>query len=125
MIETEIDTVTLHLPYLAAVPVGHRVELRYIEQKKEGLFKSRTVAHEQPIVIDLDTGIEYGIDSLYEDRDGYRREIEPYPDEPGPGFALTRTLRGRVTRCRVLTEIFTDMIFDNRIITKLVIEIQP
>lgn len=119
---TDTDTIVLHLPYLAVVPVGHRVELRYYDQKKQGLLSTRQVSHDDPIVVDLDTGIEYGPDWLYDDRETYHREIEPYPAEPGPGFTLRRTIPGRVIRSRVITEIYPSAIFDNRLVTTLEID---
>ncbi len=110
---------TLHLPYLALVPLDHRVKLRYYDQVQQGLLHGRRVEHLEPIVQDLDSGIEYGPDWLYEDRDSYHKNIEPYPDERDGSFTLRRTLTGRVTRCRVITEICTSAIFENRIITTL------
>lgn len=118
----DVEIIVLHLPFLATVPVDHRVELRYYDQDRQGLLNVKKVSHPDPVVVDLDSGIEYGPDWLYEDREAYHHEIEPYPDEPGAPFTLRTTLTGRVTRCRVITEVYTSAIFDNRIITTLEVE---
>lgn len=119
------ELMILHLPYLVGVPVGHRVELRFYDQRKQGLLGTRPVSHDDPVVVDLDSGIEYGPDWLYEDRDAYHREIRPYPDAPGPEFTRRSTLAGRVVRCRVITEVYTSAVFDNRIVTTLEVELEP
>ena len=47
------------LPYLALVPAGHRVEVRYYSRAR-GVFKKRQeVVVEAPLLMDLDSGVTF------------------------------------------------------------------
>jgi hypothetical protein len=89
--------------YAAPVPVGHRVEVRWFRTTTRGLFgESREERPAEPVILDLDTGIEWASDHAYRSQDHAK-----YPDQP---LQLSDTatgdvkqlLRGVVRSCRVL-----------------------
>ena len=91
--------------YPAAIPVGHRVEVHWYLASTDGVFGPKTEEQpHQPLIKDLDTGIEYMGDWVLshagtkrakralEISEHLRHELEP-----------TRVLIGTVRRCRVVT----------------------
>lgn len=80
--------------YVAPIPVGHRVEVHFFA-RDTGFFA--TDFHEQldmPLIRDLDTGVEYAPEWLF--------ERKPGPPELSPTVQATRTVTGRVIACRVV-----------------------
>lgn len=93
--------------YQAPVPVGHRVEIRWYQQTKEGLFGGKKTKERpfEPVIKDLDTGIEYLTDFLPGANTGGKLPDIPLRvdlDALKTG-EVTRTLVGRVVSCQVVT----------------------
>jgi hypothetical protein len=90
--------------FAAAIPVGHRVEVSWYAVTKGGLFgSSREERPHEPVVTDLDTGVEYLSDFALKGP-GIKRPNEPLALQPGRKIGdVIRTLRGRVSSCRVVT----------------------
>jgi len=89
--------------YALPIPVGHRVEVRWYTQMSSKLFggRSETLREYEPVIVDLDTGIEFASDHAYTGG-GVKR-----PDQPVEMSAVVTgepasTLRGTVRACRVL-----------------------
>ncbi|MDA0185270.1 hypothetical protein OJ997_33505 [Solirubrobacter phytolaccae] len=91
--------------YSAPIPVGHRVEVHWYVAQTGGVLGPKTEQQDhQPLIKDLDTGIEYMGDWLLthtgikrpkraiEVSEHLRHELEP-----------VRVLVGTVRRCRVVT----------------------
>jgi hypothetical protein len=89
--------------YAAPIPVGHRVELRRYVYEWKGLFGSgREDRPYEPIVYDLDTGIEYASDHAYECTTSIKAPDQPVALAPAPRGQVVAVLRGVVRACRVL-----------------------
>ncbi|KAB2886337.1 MAG: hypothetical protein F9K40_22125 [Kofleriaceae bacterium] len=89
--------------YAAPIPVGHRVELRWYTQVSSGLFGgSKETARElEPVIVDLDTGIEFASDHAYTGG-GVKRPDEPVEISPVVTGEPSSVLRGTVRACRVI-----------------------
>lgn len=89
--------------YAAPIPVGHRVELRWYTQVSSGLFggNKETAREFEPVVIDLETGIEYASDHAYTGG-GVKRPDEPVELSPVVTAEPSAVLRGTVRACRVI-----------------------
>lgn len=90
--------------YAAPIPVGHRVEVRWYARVSAGLFGGRDeeTAEHQPIVVDLDTGIEYASDHAYEQDGGGKRFSEPIRLAGEPSGEIVEKVTGTVKACRVI-----------------------
>lgn len=93
--------------YVAPVPVGHRVEVRWTEEVRRGLVpgQDRTDSRPaQPVITDLDTGVVYLSDWTV---GAGRRRGPDLPHDVGtallPDHRVAATVTGRVTACRVVT----------------------
>ena len=91
--------------YAVPIPVGHRVVIRWYRSETKGLFgkKAKERAY-QPVITDLDTGIEYTSDFTHDGGDGMKRPDTPIAiaDAVGATFVVEREVTGRVTACRVV-----------------------
>jgi hypothetical protein len=92
--------------YSAPVPVGHRIEVRWFQASSGGgVFGNKTEEQpHQPLIKDLDTGIEYMGDWMLK-HSGSKRpkralEVEEHLKHE---LEVVRTLVGTVRRCRVIT----------------------
>jgi hypothetical protein len=110
--------------YAAPIPVGHRVEIRWIRRTSKGLFGGTSAEDRaaEPIVRDLDTGIEWVSDHAHVNESGMK-----YPDQP---IALSseavgetsHLLRGVVRACRVVhVRRFNDL----DVQTELIVDTNP
>lgn len=92
--------------YAAPIPVGHRVECRWLSEEVSGIFSGANVVtwNHEPILKDLDTGVEYSSHRAWQ-RAGYKVSHEPLgiSDQPSPEVKVTHMLAGIVRRCRVIT----------------------
>ncbi len=89
--------------YAVALPVGHRVEVRWYSQVASRLFggTSETAREHEPVIVDLDTGVEYASDHAYAGG-GAKAPDTPLALAETIPTAPTRVLRGVVRRCRVI-----------------------
>ncbi len=89
--------------YAAAIPVGHRVEVRWYTQVSSKLFggTESTSRDHEPVIVDLDTGIEYASDHAYTGG-GAKRPDEPIELSEGVTGEPSGVLRGTVRACRVI-----------------------
>jgi len=92
----------VYIGFEAAIPVGHRVELRHFG-KDVGVFSTKIVSQtDEPLVTDLDTGIVYGVDWHYQNVVAYQQgtplalQLEVRAD-----ISETARITGRVAACRV------------------------
>ncbi len=90
--------------YSAPIPVGHRVEVTWYGESSCKLFggSKTTVREYEPIIRDLDTGVEYASDFVYGTGSSKK------PDTPLEVSAEVQaeeieSVRGRVVACRVVT----------------------
>jgi hypothetical protein len=107
--------------YAAPIPVGHRVELRWYEQVSTGLLggKNETAREHEPVLVDLDTGIEYASDHAYGQTDSMKRPDQPITVASQPVGEPVQILTGRVKACRVIhvrryrdIDVQTDLLID-------------
>ena len=98
---------SLLLDYVAAIPVGHRVQIDVYDDIEPGFFgkdKVKEMPHDA-LVKDLDTGIEYGAHWLYQETMGIRFVAgNEYPLEVRPELPKVSSTTGKVVGCRVLSE---------------------
>jgi hypothetical protein len=87
----------IQVAFLAAVPVGHRITVRWYRTSNGG-----TRPYE-PLIEDLESGIHYGTEYWFETPDGWQNNT---PTPLGPlqaGVTEERVVTGRVASCRVTT----------------------
>jgi hypothetical protein len=91
--------------YCAPIPVGHRVEVRWFEASSAGVFGTKTASQpDMPLIKDLETGVEYLGDWLYNHNGTKRSKRALAIDEHiKKELQVVRTLVGTVSRCRVVT----------------------
>jgi len=97
---------TIVCVFAAPIPVGHRVELQWFAVSAKGLLggtSSHSFNHE-PILRDLETGVEYSSERAFE-RGRMKVPDQPIPigDRLGEGVEISHRMVGRVVRCRVVT----------------------
>ncbi|MCB9562209.1 MAG: hypothetical protein H6708_17530 [Kofleriaceae bacterium] len=94
---------TILVLYAVPIPVGHRVEVRWYTQVSGKLFggSKETAREHEPVVVDLDTGIEFASDHAYSGP-GLKRPDEPVEMSEGITGVPSTVLRGTVRACRVL-----------------------
>jgi len=118
------DKKTITVPYVAPIPVGHRVELHFYMEEK-GVFKKQKALNPYlPLIRDLDTGVEYGHMDHYMKVLGLSSVPLPphdYPLSPRSDLEWTDIIKARVVSCRVLTEAWSD---EYQAQTTLVIELE-
>lgn len=90
---------TIVVLYAAPIPVGHRVTVCWFA--KSGFFGKKKRDHE-PVIVDLDTGIEYVSDFTHDGSDGIKEPHQPIGIAETSTLTAERELTGRVTRCRVV-----------------------
>lgn len=98
---------TVALNYPAPLPVGHTVEVTEFadtrpERKRKGFSQSEAFAH--PVVVDLDTGIQY-MNHVHASRHGNGGNsftANRYPLEPRPDLEVAARWKGRVTACTIV-----------------------
>ena len=94
----------LLLRQLAAVPLGHDVEVRFFRRPKRSAWDGsvKKLAGEptddEAVVRDRDTGVLYGRDWHFQLGLDSRREEDACPE-----LVEIETLEGRVTSCQVVT----------------------
>ena len=118
------DKQTVTVPYIAAIPVGHRIELHYFNEEK-GVIKKRKVLNSYlPLIRDLDSGVEYGhMDHYLKVRALSAVPLPPhdYPLSPRSDLEWADIVTARVVSCRVLTEAWSD---EYQAQTTLVVELE-
>lgn len=89
--------------YAAPIPVGHRVEVRWYTQVSSTLFggSKETDRESEPVIVDLDTGIEFASDHAYTGG-GVKRPDEPIELSEVVTAEPSSLLRGVVRACRVI-----------------------
>jgi hypothetical protein len=91
----------LTLGYAAPIPVGHRVNVVYLEIWVSTLFSTQPASWQRtgsPIVVDLDTSIIYC--------DGAQARIvimNPFNIKPNMGHRIAQVTEARVASCMVAT----------------------
>ncbi len=89
--------------FTAPIPVGHRVEVRWFRKTTRGLLgASHDERPSEPVILDLDSGIEWGTDHAYPSQERVKRPHQPLALADTPAGEVTRLLRGVVRSCRVL-----------------------
>ena len=88
----------LELPYLAPVPVGHRVQIIRAHRWQAPLFggEPRWVDVTDPILVDRDTSIVYAEWSMTA-----RLLLEPLAFKPDVGHRIAGLTEAKVTACLV------------------------
>lgn len=113
---------TITVVYPVPIPIGHRVKVQFFN-KKEGILKKKSVLQvNHPLIIDEDTGIEYGSYWHYKKvmtMSAISSEPDVYPMEVRDDLETGETITGRIKKCRVLTEAFSDIW---KVQTSLIIE---
>ena len=91
--------------YSAPIPVGHRIEVRWFAASSAGVFGTKTEEQpHQPLVRDVDTGIEYMGDWMLKHAGAKKPKRALEVDEHVKHeLEVVRTLVGTVSRCRVVT----------------------
>jgi len=88
-----------------AIPVGHRVVIRWHHRTSAGLIYGKNEHEEpnEPVIEDLETGIAYAFNWVL---DGERPStFDPFVYKEGfaEGVREIRSVTGRVTGCRIIT----------------------
>jgi hypothetical protein len=103
---------TFTVVYPVPIPVGHRVKLQ-IFLKPEGIFKKKNVPQENHhLITDLDSGIEYGSFWHYKNvmsMNASSYTADEYPFDIRKDIELSETYTGKVSRCRLITEAYSDI----------------
>ena len=105
------DRKTITVPYIAPIPVGHRIELRFFNEEKGVFKKHKELNASLPLIRDLDFGIEYGHIDHYKHLVGFSAVPLPpheYPLTPRTDLDWCEARIARVASCRVLTEAWAD-----------------
>jgi hypothetical protein len=137
--DPRVTTRNILCAFPAPIPVGHDVEVTVFESVvhvTKGLFTETTRVDRKPapylpLVRDLDTGIVYADQSHFEGADGGDGSPEAVEAHrvtlrdrllPSPTLAAVETVRGRVTECAVIGNVwvYPD---DRRAHTRLVVEL--
>lgn len=110
------DTYAFCALVCAPIPVGHTVELSWLQTPDGGFFgsKSKRLAH----VKDLDTGISFGEMECFEEVLGVRPEVRPLELSVRSDLEVKERVRGRVVACQVATMGFSEKFIQ----TTLVVE---
>ena len=101
------ETQTVTVPYIAPIPVGHRIELRFFTAEKGVFKKHKELQSYLPLLRDLDTGIEYGHIDHYKHLIGFTPCPLPphdYPLAPRTDLEWAEPRTARVVSCRIVTE---------------------
>ncbi|MFE4590010.1 hypothetical protein [Streptomyces laurentii] len=108
-------SVTIHLNYPAAIPVGHVIEVTEFadtrpEKKRTLGSPNRGEAFRIPVILDLDTGIRYMNERHTTGRGalGNVYDAPPYPTRPSAALPVERVYRARVTACTLVRAESTD-----------------
>ncbi|KXS10587.1 hypothetical protein M427DRAFT_61950 [Gonapodya prolifera JEL478] len=103
---------TYNLLYPCPIPIGHRVSVTVYSRPKNGLFgtKGRVTVDKEPVVVDLDTGVEYAPAWLY----GYNGMTSASGMHGvGPnqlvGVKTEKVEQGVVRQCRIFTNVGGDL----------------
>ena len=103
---------TITVVYPVPIPVGHKVKIQFF-YKQEGLLKKKkTLQVNHPLILDEDTGIEYGSYWHYKHvmaMSASSYEPEEYPLKIRDDIEAGELITGKVKKCRVLTEAFSDI----------------
>ena len=89
------------------LPVGRRVSVRWYRKKSKGLIYGEDIESHpnEPLIEDLETGVVYAFDWLYDATSGKDARRDPYSfnDAFIHGVEEERAVIGRVAACRVFT----------------------
>ena len=89
------------------IPVGHRVEITWYqgEEVTTGLLggdKKKVTPIETPMVIDIDTGIRYGLLAHFDEGSAYRGgQINVAEHRLRDNLVSTERVTGKVTACSI------------------------
>lgn len=91
------------------IPVGHRVAVRWYHKTSKGLLYGTDEDERptQPTVEDLDTGIFYGFEWVFDVSPAGRLEPVQFGENMSQGVREVRRVVGRVTKCRILSMVNT------------------
>jgi hypothetical protein len=91
-----MKTQDITVDFAAPIPVGHKVVVIQFKRKDKvlpGLW-----------ITDIDTGVEYGMDFQYEDRNLVNFDkLTVWPIDIRTDLEVDKKVEGRISRCRVLT----------------------
>jgi hypothetical protein len=86
------------------LPVGRRVSVRWYKKTTPGVFSPNVEERPtQPAIEDLETGVVYSFEWMYDVKWGEPDEPPTYSEPLEKGIEETRSIVGRITSCRVLT----------------------
>jgi hypothetical protein len=94
------------LLYAAPVPVGHRVEIRWYQLNSRGLLggQNKATQNHEPVLRDLDTGIEYATDFVLGVSGGKMpRQPVAVGMQPRANAEVCAAVTGQVVACRIVT----------------------
>ncbi len=97
---------TVRVAAALAIPLGHRVEVRWYSYEQSNFFSSTPELREleAPWVVDLETGVEYSHGEHHEESNTVTSgRVKEVPLELRPTLKLRSQLRGTVRRCVVMT----------------------
>ena len=97
---------TVRVTAALAIPLGHRVEVRWYGYEQSNFFSTTPELRElaAPWIVDLDTGVEYSHGEHHEASGAVTSgRVKEVPLELLPTLKLRSQLRGSVRRCLVMT----------------------
>lgn len=101
-----MKTQDVTVDFAAPIPIGHKVEVIQFKKKEKSIFNSK---ESEKVLIglwikDIDTGIEYGMDFHYEERNTVNfNKVTVWPIDIRSDLEIDKKIEGRITRCRILT----------------------
>jgi hypothetical protein len=89
------------------LPIGRRVAVRWYRRTSKGLIYGQDVETRpnEPLIEDLETGVVYAFDWLFDATSGADSNRDPltFSDGFASGVEEERAVVGRITACRVFT----------------------
>ena len=102
-----MPTRRVHLIGPVPIPVGHRVEITWYQEEETttGLLggdKTKVTPIETPVVVDVETGVRYGLLAHFDEGSAYRGgQINIQEHRLRDSLVSTEHLVGKVTACSI------------------------
>ncbi|MGE0791522.1 MAG: hypothetical protein AB7S26_37955 [Sandaracinaceae bacterium] len=95
---------TVNVAAVCPIPVGHRVDVRIFEVERGVFRKSWEAMDDEPLIVDLDTGVTYAPAWCYREINMYvsGKVLDDLPMRVRSDLREAERFRATVTACRVV-----------------------